>query len=109
MIKKRAFFLLALVLSAPLSAGGMKEARILPLEEISGIVRLVGNEPFVNLLLTDEEGRDYYFSKEYFERFSQYSQKKIRLRARIRVEPVYRADGKFITNKYFLIDPEVSD
>lgn len=105
MSKKHIIVILIVILTVSLQALGKRDSKELPLQELSGTVRLVGNDPFLRLVLSDSKGQDYYFAKEDYEKFRFYSQMEIKVSVRLNVEPIHSADGKFITNQYTLIDP----
>lgn len=50
-------------------------------DEIEGVIRLVGSEPFTRIVITTDEDRDYYIEDDSArERFSNYIGQRVRIR-----------------------------
>jgi len=74
---------------------------------IVGIVRVVGNEPFVVLVITDEKGKDYLIPENREEQFRPLVQQIIQVRSNVSVREIRTADGKRITDEHTLVDPVI--
>lgn len=69
---------------------------------VKGIVRLVGNEPFTNLVITDEKSQDWYLDNEYKNLFLPYQQKVIIVKGIVHIKKQVLANGKEIEPKLML-------
>ena len=74
---------------------------------IVGIVRVVGNEPFAVLVITDEKGQDYLIPENHEEQFRPLVQQVVQVRSRISVREIRTADGKRITDEHTLVNPVI--
>ena len=72
--------------------------------EISGILRLVGNEPFARLVVTSPEGRDYIIDNDTPARKALHSlqNRRIHLEASVKEYPVY-AGKKYLGLEYLIV------
>ena len=51
------------------------------MDELEGVIRLVGSEPFTRLVISTDEDRDYYIENDSArERFSKYIGQRVRIR-----------------------------
>ncbi len=74
---------------------------------ITGIIRLVGNEPFTELVITDAAGQDYLIPKKSAFDFHSLVQQTITIRSRVGHDEIRTADGKYIGERLTLINPEI--
>lgn len=67
--------------------------------EIKGNVRLVGTPLFPILVISGEDGIDYYFHDDLFDEFRLYNNKAIKIKAKVKDKKTELADGSkiFIT------------
>jgi hypothetical protein len=61
--------------------------------EITGLVQLLGNEPFTELVLSDEEGRPWYIAPEDRPLLAGREQQRVRVRGTLELRPLILADG----------------
>lgn len=91
---KKILCLLVILLSASLLfAFGTKEHQRV---EISGMVRLVGNSPFYELVITDKDDIDWTICEKEAKGFSHYQQQWITVSGKVKTEDLVLADGKKI-------------
>ena len=108
MISRKLYLLLFFVILVSFSqAAGILEPGNSQIYEISGKVRLVGNEPFSQMVITDLNGKDYIISKEYYSTFKKFIHTKVTVASKIKEEELHSADGKYIKFLFFLIDPVI--
>jgi hypothetical protein len=91
--------------SLPISALGNKDH--LPKRqdvEIAGRVRLVGNVPFLELIVSDAAGQEWYVAPEEEDILSDYEQTTVKIRARYETKDIILADGKKVGEKRILHD-----
>jgi len=99
MISRKLYLLLFFVILVSFSqAAGILEPGISQIYEISGKVRLVGNEPFSQMVITDLNGKDYIISKEYYSTFKKFIHTKVTVASKIKEEELHSADGKYTIN-----------
>ncbi|MDR3160465.1 MAG: hypothetical protein LBU28_02495 [Spirochaetaceae bacterium] len=73
-----------------------------PLVEITGRVRLVGNEPFPELVLTGEDGRDWFIAEEDRAVLSAYEQRTVTVRGRVSLREMILANGQRLESRRIL-------
>ena len=103
--KKLYFFLLIISLAIYSQASGILDSGKSTIHEITGKVRLVGNEPFSQLVITDAEGKNYIIQKENYSEFKNLIHHKVTVSAHIDTEELHSAGGKYTIVRYFLINP----
>lgn len=72
--------------------------------EITGRVRIVGNMPFPEMVISDESGKDWYIPSDEKDKLSPYAQRLLTVRARIEHNDMILANGKKIGIRYMLRD-----
>jgi hypothetical protein len=70
--------------------------------ELSGRVRLVGNEPFPELVLTGEDGRSWFIAPEDRAVLSAYEQRTVTIRARVKLREMILANGQRLETRRIL-------
>jgi hypothetical protein len=70
--------------------------------EITGRVRLVGNEPFPELVLTGEDGRDWFIAEEDRAVLSAYEQRTVTVRGRVSLREMILANGQRLESRRIL-------
>jgi hypothetical protein len=113
--RRRVFFVLLLPLMCPglYSLGAAEKAEAGKVAEyravISGIIRLVGNDPFPRLLVTSDDGKDYIVDEVSPARKELHSMqgRRVQIEALVREYPVY-AGKKYLGIEY-VITPERCD
>jgi hypothetical protein len=91
--------LLALLSASPPAWAG---ARADPVREVAGRLRLVGNAPFEELLVTDEAGLDWYIEPERESDFQGFEQRTITVRGELEVVDMVLANGRRIGERRIL-------
>lgn len=71
----------------------------IPEKEITGTVRLVGTQIFPSVVISSNDGKDYYFHKDLFSEFKPYNNKVITIKAKVKDKKTELADG----SKVFII------
>lgn len=102
-IKLSILLLLATMLLTQAYSGGMQEG--IDIHRLEGVVRRIGSEPFTELVLTTDDGKDYVITRNSYSRFEPYLQKQIIVEAGIQSEKIKTADGKYTITKYVLVNP----
>ena len=74
-----------------------------PLVQVTGRVRLVGNEPFTELVITGEN-RDWYIEKDEQYKLKELQQRTVTVEGIETVTPLYWASGLPAGNRYSLKD-----
>jgi hypothetical protein len=72
------------------------------LVELSGRVRLVGNEPFPELVLTGEDGHDWFIAPEDRGVLSAYEQRTVTIRGRVALRELILANGQRLETRRIL-------
>jgi hypothetical protein len=72
--------------------------------EITGIIRLVGNEPFGELVITEEGQRTWYIEGENRDALSRYQQRNVTIRGTVEIQETVLANGKYLGVKRILKD-----
>ena len=75
--------------------------------ELAGRVRLVGSEPFPDLVLTGEDGKDWYLEGPDRQALRSREQQIIRLRGRVELREMVLANGRSLGFRRFLRDVEI--
>ena len=107
MSRKIYLLILIVIFVSSAQASGILDSSKSAMYEITGKVRLVGNEPFSQLVITDEKGKDYIIQKEYRSTFKNLLHKEVTVSAKIVEDTLHSADGKYTIIRYFLIDPVI--
>jgi hypothetical protein len=99
-MKKYWYLLLLCVVVPALFGGGKKEMT----NEITvnGRVRLVGNEPHTELVISDDAGTDYYIEKDDRALLAPYEQQRVTVRGRVSVQDLTLANGVSIGRRQTL-------
>lgn len=105
---KKSLVLLALVLAAPLFAGGSKETKP-AVETIEGVVRLVGNEPFTKLTVTTKDGKTYFFEADKKKTYARFVGLLVTVQGKVEEKQLVAADGRVLGSEYLLKDAEVKE
>ena len=75
--------------------------------QVSGHIRLVGNAPFSQFILTDETGRDWYFDQENPIPLNSFDQSEITVKGTARIKEMVLADGSKQEPRRILTDLEI--
>jgi hypothetical protein len=87
----------------PLTGGGIYEnAREGQLVELAGRVRLVGSDPFPELVLTGEDGHNWFISPEDRSVLSPYEQRTVTIRGRVKLQEMILANGQRLETRRIL-------
>jgi hypothetical protein len=71
---------------------------------VTGTIRLLGSEPFPELVLTDGEGNDWYLDGDAREKARTYQHQELTLRGRPEYKEMKLANGMSMGTRYFLRD-----
>jgi hypothetical protein len=74
--------------------------------ELEGRIRLLGSEPFPNLVLTGEDGQDWYLEGPARRALQPYEQRTIRVRGRVELREMVLANGRSLGIRRFLWEAE---
>jgi hypothetical protein len=77
--------------------------------EISGRVRLVGSEPFPDLVITGGDDQDWYLEGPDRQAVRSFEQRGIRVRGRVELREQVLANGRSLGVRRFLQDVEILD
>jgi hypothetical protein len=72
--------------------------------EITGIIRLVGNEPFNELVITEEGRQTWYIEGENRAILSRYQQRNVTIRGTVELQEMVLANGKYLGIRRILKD-----
>ena len=75
--------------------------------ELTGRVRLVGSEPFPDLVLTGEDGGDWYLEGSDRQALRSREQQSVRVRGRVELREMVLANGRSLGFRRFLRDVEI--
>jgi hypothetical protein len=75
--------------------------------ELEGRVRLLGNEPFPDLVLTGPDGQDWYREDSRRGLFRSYEQRTVRVRGRVELTELTLANGRSLGFRRRLLDAEL--
>jgi hypothetical protein len=75
--------------------------------ELSGRVRLLGSEPFPDLVLTDRDGADWYLEGPDRRALQAYEQRTLKVRGRVELRELVLANGRSLGFRRFLRDVEI--
>jgi hypothetical protein len=89
----------AAILSEPQAWSGAKDGQTV---EVSGLVRLVGNEPFTDLLISDTDGHDWYIDSASRSLMAGLEQQHAAVRATLSLQPMTLADGTKLETRRIL-------
>jgi hypothetical protein len=76
--------------------------------ELSGRVRLVGSEPFPDLVLTGGDGKDWYLEGPDRRALQGYEQRTVKVRGRAELRELVLANGRSLGFRCFLRDVEIT-
>jgi hypothetical protein len=62
--------------------------------ELNGKIRLVGSEPFPELVLSDDDGNDWYIARESRGAVSGYEQRGVTIRGKVELKEMVLAGGR---------------
>jgi hypothetical protein len=77
------------------------------LVELSGRVRLVGSEPFPDLVLTGKDDQDWYLEGSSRQVLRFYEQRTVKVRGRVELREMILANGRSMGFRRFLCDVEI--
>ena len=72
--------------------------------KVSGRVRLVGSEPFSEMIITDRKGRDWHIAPESRGSLANKEQQTVRVRGRVEIKEMIMADGRLLGYRVILHD-----
>jgi hypothetical protein len=75
--------------------------------ELEGRIRLLGNEPFPDLVLTGPDGQDWYLEDSRRGLFRSYEQRTVRVRGRVELTELTLANGRSLGFRRRLLDAEL--
>jgi hypothetical protein len=78
-----------------------------PILTIHGRLRLVGGEPFPDLVLTDPEGNEWYLDRQYRKALEVYQHREITLRGEAETREMILANGRVLGTRRFLRNAEL--
>jgi hypothetical protein len=70
--------------------------------ELSGTIRLVGSQPFPELVLSDAGGNDWYIARESRALVSGYEQRTVTVRGKAELKEMVLADGRSLGHRRIL-------
>lgn len=77
-------------------------------KDITGLVRLIGHNPFPKIsIYSDEEKREYIFDKKFFEEYKQYDNKIITIKATVKKETYTLSDKSAKFTVYTILDSTI--
>jgi len=76
---------------------------------LEGIIRLVGNEPFTSLVLTDAAGVDWYISNNEKETILPFLQQQVTIEGTVKIQKQVLANGKELPDKKIIENIKVLD
>ncbi|MCA1755645.1 MAG: hypothetical protein LC641_13315, partial [Spirochaeta sp.] len=104
---------LLLILFAAVNAQALPSSEPAPEPEpslLEGTVRLVGSEPFTRIVLSTEDGRDYYLEGgNARERFSVYIGQELQVRAVTGVRELTLAGTERKVREYYIREVEIEE
>jgi hypothetical protein len=77
--------------------------------ELEGRIRLLGSEPFPDLVLTGEDGQDWYLEGPARRALQPYEQRIVRLRGRAELREMVLANGRSLGLRRFLWEAELAE
>jgi hypothetical protein len=75
--------------------------------ELEGSLRLVGSEPFPNLVLTGPDGQDWYLDDSQRGLFRSYERQTVKVRGRVELREMTLANGRSLGLRRALLDAEL--
>jgi hypothetical protein len=75
--------------------------------ELRGRVRLVGSDPFPDLVLTGGDGEDWYLEGPDRRALQPYEQRTLKVRGRVELRELILANGRSLGFRRFLRDVEI--
>lgn len=113
-------FFLALALALPAAAAGLfdggkpkaadwDKARDGQRVELEGTVRLIGNEPFTEVVITDAEGRDWFLDAEGEHLVSLKEHRPVKVTGTVALKPMTLANGKKLPDRRTLVGLALSE
>jgi hypothetical protein len=79
------------------------------LVELEGRVRLLGSEPFPDLVLTSGDDEDWYLEGPSRRALQPYEQRIVRVRGRVELREMVLANGRSLGFRRFLADAELAE
>lgn len=76
---------------------------------IEGTLRLVGNEPFTETVITDSEGRDWFLDAEGELLLARKEHRTVRVTGTVALKPMTLANGKKLPDRRTLVELELSE
>jgi hypothetical protein len=74
---------------------------------VTGTVRLVGNEPFTELVLTDGAGNDWYVAEEGRSLLVPWQHRPVTVRGKVRLLEMVLANGRVLGKRRIIMAPEL--
>ncbi|MDR2096579.1 MAG: hypothetical protein LBP76_13845 [Treponema sp.] len=74
------------------------------LVEVTGIIRVVGNEPFSEIVITEEGQQTWYLEEESRALLGRYRQRKIAVRGTVELQEITLANGRYLETRRILKD-----
>jgi hypothetical protein len=75
--------------------------------ELEGRIRLLGSEPFPDMVLTGADGQDWYLEGPARRTFQPYEQRTVKVRGRVELREMVLANGRSLGFRRCLVDPEL--
>jgi hypothetical protein len=75
-----------------------------PLVEVTGIVHLVGSEPFPELVITDDDDNSWYIDDNDRKTRARFVQERVTVRGTVRSQDMILANNQFIGTRKILSD-----
>jgi hypothetical protein len=79
------------------------------LVELEGRIRLVGSEPFPDLVLTGGDDADWYLEGSSRRALQPYEQRTVRVRGRVDLREIILANGRSLGFRRYLLDVELAE
>jgi hypothetical protein len=74
---------------------------------VTGTVRLVGNEPFTELVVTDGAGNNWYVAEEGRSLLAPWQHRPVTVRGKVRMREMVLANGKALGTRRIIMAPEL--
>jgi hypothetical protein len=75
-----------------------------PFVEVTGIVHLVGSEPFPELVITDDEDNNWYIDNNDRKTLSRFVQERVTVRGTVRSQDMILANNQYVGTRKILSD-----
>ena len=74
---------------------------------VEGLVRRVGADPFSHIVITDDDGEDWYVTREDEHLFAGLEQQRVSVRGAVRLRRLVLADGRELGSRRELVEVEI--